>query len=303
MHQKVDGVLLVASVSIDLYTWPVKLPDVISYLGTNLNMISMPMVITEKPRTQRPPAPLRLVKMDVLTESNSLTVHSMTYEDLVKEWYVVKFTNGTWLNTTFDGIEYYINFTNYTYEVKIDKPAGLAGLSALGGASASTPSGMGIMGGLLALDPTGTFFRFTKILQIVNKLYFININYGKRLGALFMAISGFEVYDPDENRPQKVYNNLHYRGKLTAREITLDFYGYASWRKWLYFSSWIVKMMIVLLTKLNAKIGKIGIYFCHYANKVHLIIFNLVFIDFIWLAPRTLLHSRDLPVLNYYGSC
>jgi hypothetical protein len=28
------------------------------------------------------------------------------------------------------------------------------------------------MGGLLALDPTGTFFRFTKILQIVNKLYF-----------------------------------------------------------------------------------------------------------------------------------
>ncbi len=32
---------------------------------------------------------------------------------------------------------------------------------------------------LLAADPTGTFFRFTKILQIVNKLYFININYGK----------------------------------------------------------------------------------------------------------------------------
>jgi hypothetical protein len=42
--------------------------------------------------------------------------------------------------------------------------------------------------------------------------------------------------------------------------------------------------------------SKIGIYFCHYANKVHLIIFNLVFIDFIWLAPRTLLHSRDLPL-------
>ena len=43
--------------------------------------------------------------------------------------------------------------------------------------------------------------------------------------------------------------------------------------------------------------GKFGIYFCHYANKVHLIIFNLVFIDFIWLAPRTLMHARDLPML------
>ena len=42
--------------------------------------------------------------------------------------------------------------------------------------------------------------------------------------------------------------------------------------------------------------GKFGIYFCHYANKVHLIIFNLVFIDFIWLAPRTLMHARDLPI-------
>jgi hypothetical protein len=54
--------------------------------------------------------------------------------------------------------------------------------------SLSTLSGVMIMGGLLALDPTGTFFRFTKILQIVNKLYFININYGKRLEA-FLKLS------------------------------------------------------------------------------------------------------------------
>jgi hypothetical protein len=46
--------------------------------------------------------------------------------------------------------------------------------------------------------------------------------------------------------------------------------------------------------------GKVGIYFCHYANKVHLIIFNLVFIDFIWLAPRTLMHSRGLPNYKIY---
>ena len=29
-------------------------------------------------------------------------------------------------------------------------------------------------------------------------------------------------------------------------------------------------------------------------QKVHVIVFNLVFIDFIWLATRTLLHSQDL---------
>jgi hypothetical protein len=29
----------------------------------------------------------------------------------------------------------------------------------------------------------------------------------------------------------------------------------------------------------------------YYVDRVHLIIFNLVFIDFIWLAPRTLMQT------------
>ena len=55
---------------------------------------------------------------------------------------------------------------------------------------------LSLMGGLLAADPTGTFFRFTKILQIVNKLYFININYGKRLEA-FLAKSAESAIKKD----------------------------------------------------------------------------------------------------------
>ena len=60
-----------------------------------------------------------------------------------------------------------------------------------------------------------------------------------------------------------------------------------------YVLSWLLRGVKRLLID-NCIMGKVGIYFCHYANKVHLIIFNLVFIDFIWLAPRTLMHSRGL---------
>ena len=60
-----------------------------------------------------------------------------------------------------------------------------------------------------------------------------------------------------------------------------------------YVLSWLLRGVKRLLLD-NCIMGKVGIYFCHYANKVHLIIFNLVFIDFIWLAPRTLMHSRGL---------
>lgn len=65
-----------------------------------------------------------------------------------------------------------------------------------------------------------------------------------------------------------------------------------------YVLSWLLRGVKRLLID-NCIMGKVGIYFCHYANKVHLIIFNLVFIDFIWLAPRTLMHSRGLPYFEF----
>ena len=152
------------------------------------------------------------------------------------------------------------------------------------------------LGTLMAADPTGTFFRFTKILQIVNKLYFININYGKRLEAFLAKSATFMKHDSsqDGNKPQHVYNSRKYRGKLSKTKTELNFPAYMSIRMIMFFVSWGLKGLKRFLIN-NCLMGKIGIYFCHYANKVHLIIFNLVFIDFIWLAPRTLMHSQYLP--------
>src|SRR5207237_2280615 len=87
--------------------------------------------------------------------------------------------------------------------------------------SGDSATSMSLMGTLMAADPTGTFFMFTKILQIVNKLYFININYGKRLEA-FLAKSAPEgKVDPDPKKPQRVYNLKNSRGKLTQKTVPL----------------------------------------------------------------------------------
>ena len=94
-------------------------------------------------------------------------------------------------------------------------------------------TGMAVSGALLALDPTGTFFRFTKILQIVNKLYFININYGKRLEA-FLAKS---VRTDGVHR--EGLNILNTRGKLSWKRVTLDFVAAMSDKVILYLLSWI----------------------------------------------------------------
>ena len=88
-----------------------------------------------------------------------------------------------------------------------------------------------------------------------------------------------------------------YRGKLSSGYISLDFVAAMSDKVILYLLSWIIKGVKRVLLD-HCIMGKFGIYFCHYANKVHLIIFNLVFIDFIWLAPRTLMHALNMPMLN-----
>jgi hypothetical protein len=165
--------------------------------------------------------------------------------------------------------------------------------------SGDSAASMSLMGTLMAADPTGTFFRFTKILQIVNKLYFININYGKRLEAFLAKSAPEQKADPEPSRPQRVYNRGTTRGKLSEHKVLLDFVFGADWKLYLFLASWSIKAFKRFLLD-NCIMGKVGIYFCHYANKVHLIIFNLVFIDFIWLAPRTLMHSRGLPNYKVY---
>ena len=45
-------------------------------------------------------------------------------------------------------------------------------------------------------------------------------------------------------------------------------------------------------------VPKIALLILHYANKVHLIIFNLVFVDAAWQIGRSVLHSQDMPMLD-----
>jgi hypothetical protein len=67
----------------------------------------------------------------------------------------------------------------------------------------------------ISVDPTGTFFKCTKILQVLNKLFFINIKYEKNLHDFLYNTASMITYEPkdNKNRPQFVYNSYMYRGK------------------------------------------------------------------------------------------
>ena len=121
---------------------------------------------------------------------------------------------------------------------------------------------------------------------MVNKLYFINVNFGKKLDAFLGKSANKQQGSSDE-----ASNIKSYRGKLSLHRITLNFMDQMLDKVIIYLVSWTIKVVKRLLLD-NCLMSKYGVYFCHYANKVHLIVFNLVLIDFVWLAPRSIMHAR-----------
>jgi len=101
---------------------------------------------------------------------------------------------------------------------------------------------IGVYSTLIALDPTGTFFRFTKTLQILSKLYFININYGKRLSDFLWWIH--HTPEPDEARNIEVCDSRVTRGKLTYKKVALNYTSTLSWQVYVYLSSSIIALLL-----------------------------------------------------------
>ena len=176
----------------------------------------------------------------------------------------------------------------------------VGGLSRGSAVVGDTSSSLGFSLGFffLSVDPTGTFFKVTKVMQYGNKLYYININHGEILDAFLLKTASIMQDKMDTKRPQFVFNSNSYRGKMSKQRTTTDFVDFMGIKIALYLFSWALQGLKTMMM-INCVMSKKGIYFCHFSNKLHLIVFNLVFLDVIWLAPRTLFYSRDIPIHRY----
>ena len=151
-----------------------------------------------------------------------------------------------------------------------------------------------VIGAVAAIDPTGIMIKFAQVLKLVNKLYYININFGRRLDAFLKRLEQEQIDHSISDKQLAVYSKT-YRGKLTRSLVSVD----GAFQQRLlgtifYLFSWFLLFIKKLVQFINLKVPKFALYLMFYSSKLHLIIFNLVFIDFIWFATRTVLHSRNL---------
>ena len=161
-------------------------------------------------------------------------------------------------------------------------------------AAADTSNPVVFMGlfAMLALDPTGILLRLCQILKIVNKLYFININYGQKLDAFLSRLGGL-ISIKLTTAEDEALHTKHYRGKLSKKHVAVDFVSKNKLHLTVYLSSWTLLILLKLIKIVRFKMTLAALCVVYYIPKVHLIIFNLVFIDFIWMASRFTLHSRN----------
>jgi len=96
---------------------------------------------------------------------------------------------------------------------------------------------------VFSFQPSGLIVRFAQILKIINKLYFININYGKRLTAFLYSLTTTFRQFKDSPQNVQVYNNEDYRGKLSSSEVALSGMKTMSLELYLYGASWVVTLV------------------------------------------------------------
>ena len=74
-----------------------------------------------------------------------------------------------------------------------------------------------------------------------------------------------------------------YRGRLSEKSVSLSIFDLGEWKVWTYIGTWTLTSLDYWIFAINIfVIPKFALLVLHYANKVHLIIFNLVFVDAAW---------------------
>ena len=195
------------------------------------------------------------------------------------------------------------------FTVDIEATASQLALAKLKGDLAASLIGGPVHGNRLAtmsayaamfVDPFNVFFVLMQLLKIYNKLYFINVNFGKKLAAFLQRlVEGMRSFK-EEDSYQLFLHSRATRGKLTSYGVTLDGLSQILPEQFVYLGSWTVCALTRLAFFIHLSLPKKALWLIHWHQKLHVLVFSLVFVDSIWLASRTLLHSRRLPALSLF---
>jgi hypothetical protein len=143
---------------------------------------------------------------------------------------------------------------------------------------------------LVSLDPTGIVTRLSQTLKLLSKIYLLNINFGDRLTVF---LEGIEEYFPLLKEPDQkllVYHSLSSSGKISRKKGLGNILAKFHWKIILYYLSWLMMgwryYMLNFFTQPET-IKRRTFILLYLTPKIHFIVFNMVFMDFVFYGVRS----------------
>lgn len=142
---------------------------------------------------------------------------------------------------------------------------------------------------LVSLDPTGLVTRLSQMLKLISKLYLLNINFGDRLTMFLESIEEYFPLLKEPNQELLVYHSLGSKGKISRKNGLGDIFAKFHWKLILYYLTWILMgWRYVKMNTSEPETIKRSTYMLMYLTpKIHLIMFNMVFMDFVFYGVRS----------------
>ena len=145
----------------------------------------------------------------------------------------------------------------------------------------------------MTLDRSGVIMRGYHFFKVISKLYYININYGDRLTAFLFQIRHHFWKTTRLSSKETTENSKNWRGKFSKDQQPLDMNDIYWPEMLIYIASCGVQILHYVLT-FYLEVPRFYLWLMYIAQRIHLIIFNLVFVDFILYAARTILQSANI---------
>ena len=154
-------------------------------------------------------------------------------------------------------------------------------------------SAMYVLGAVAASDPTGIFSKFNQLLKIVNKLAFVETNYGPLLEKFFASIVATSGTLTADSSDAIYLATRDYRQKLLRYRVVVDFFTPALlWRALIYSVSFMLNLMPLLSETLLLRTPKCYLFLLAHWDRVHMVIFNFVFTDLLFYGANAMVRNR-----------
>ena len=153
-------------------------------------------------------------------------------------------------------------------------------------------SAMQVLGAVAASDPTGVLSRFNQLLKIVNKLAFVETNYGPLLERFFSSIVATSGTLTEDASDQLYKASRSFRRKLLRYRVTLSFLTPALlWKSAVYLISFMINLAPLVMEKLRVRCPKWTLFLLAHWDRIHLVLFNFVFTDILFYGTNSMVRG------------